>query len=157
MDAKLIELLISLSLFVGVFINLSGAGKFFFKPKDSAEEIGLDLGDPESAQAKATKLLMRLVGVCLVALAIFYFVTALGPIAQAWSVVAAVLARVTGVVFYAQTLAKNGGPAAFKRYLLFNLGLAIFPAVFLLLHPEGLSALHNTWSNFYWVKLITHS
>ena len=145
------EFALSLSLFAGVGVNLYGASNFYFKPKTSAEDIGLDLSKLGDEQAEATKLLMRLAGICLVALAIFYFVTALGPIEQAWSVVAAVLARLSGVVFYATALAKAGGPPAFKKYLIINLTLAIVPAVCFVL-CGGLEALQSSWSNFYWVK-----
>ena len=145
------EFVLSLSLFAGAGVNLFGASNFYFKPQASAQDLGLDLSALGSEQAEATRLLMRLAGVCLVALAIFYFVTALGPIEQAWSVVAAVLARLSGVVFYASALAKAGGPPAFKKYLIINLTLAVVPAVCLVL-CGGFQALQSSWSNFYWAK-----
>ncbi len=148
------EFWLSLSLLGGVVVNLFGAWNFFRHPQKSAQEIGLELGDPTSPQTRAILVLMRLVGVCLVALAIFYFLTALGPVQQAWSVVAAVLARLTGVVFYAWNLTKYGGPPAFKKYLAINLLLAVSHAVFLAWSTEGLATLQTSWNSFYWIKIL---
>ncbi|MCC6511224.1 MAG: hypothetical protein IT423_19135 [Pirellulaceae bacterium] len=148
------EFWLSISLFIGVGINLFGAWNFFCRPKKSAQDLGMVLGDEGHAQTQATLILMRLAGVCLVALAIFYLVTALGPVEQAWSVVAAVLTRASGAVFYAWTLAKAGGPRAFKTYLGINLLLAIAHGVLLVSCPEGVASLQKSWNAFYWVAFF---
>lgn len=148
------EFWLSLSLLAGVAVNLFGAWRFFRKPEKSANDIGLVLGDEASPQTRAILTLMRLVGVCLVALAIFYFITALGPTQQAWSVVSAILARATGVIFYAWTLSKFGGPPAFKSYLVVNLALALFHTLFLVMSTNGLAELKNSWDSFYWIKFL---
>ncbi len=148
------EFWLSVSLLVGVGINLLGAWTFFTDPKKSARDLGMSWGSIDDSNLQGTKTLMRLAGVCLVALAVFYFVTALGPIQQVWSVVAATLARLSGVAFYAWNLTKFKGPAKFKFYLSVNTLLALSHGLLLACCPGGLEALRNDFGSFFWIRYL---
>jgi len=146
------EAILSLTLLFGAFVNLGGAWGFLQNPAKAAAGLGLAV-ESEAApkESAAALILVRLISVCLVALAMFYAVTALGPLQQPWNVVVAVISRLAGVVFYAATIIKTGGPLQFKKYVALNLGLAVSHAIFLVLTPGGLDALATTWSTFRWV------
>lgn len=148
------EFWLSVSLLVGVAINLFGAWSFFTNPEKSARDLGMSWGSIDNSNLQATKTLMRLAGVCLVALAVFYFVTALGPIQQVWSVVAAILARLSGVIFYGWNLTKFKGPEKFRFYLGVNVFLALFHGLLLAFCPGGLEALQNDFGGFFWIKFL---
>ncbi len=150
--AFLAESLLSLTLLFGAFINLRAAWGFFRSPAKATAGLGLAVASEAAPKESAAALILaRLLGVCLVALAMFYVLTALGPLQQPWNVVISVLSRLAGVVFYASTIVTTGGPSQFKKYLAINAGLAISHAALLVITPCGLDALATTWNTFRWV------
>lgn len=144
--------LLSVSLLAGVFVNLQGAWAFLRAPERMAIQLGLAGESSEGAEQEATSVFGRLVGVCLIALAIFYFVTALGPIQQPWNVVAAAAARICGVVYYCVALWTGTGPKSFRKYLFVNLLLALSHITFLVLAPGGVESLSESLATFHWLS-----
>ena len=151
----IVEGLLSASLLFGVFVNLKGARGFLMDPAGAAIQLGLpvqsDAAPTESANAL---ILLRLVGVCLIALAMFYLVTALGPLQQTWNVVLAILARITGFIFYTMVLSRTGGPAQFRKYRMINIGLAVVHGLLLALTDGGLSALQSDFCSFSVIQML---
>jgi len=149
------EAALSASLLFGTFVNLKAAQGFLFSPAKAALDLGVVLGnDSSSKESSGPVTILRLVGVCLIALAMFYLLTAIGPLQQTWNVVVAAFARLAGVAFYGCALVSSGGPASFKKFFALNLGLASAHILFLVLSPTGLSSLQKSWSGFHWISLI---
>jgi hypothetical protein len=149
------ETALSASLLLGMFVNLKAAQGFLFSPAKAALGLGVVLeNDSSGKESSGPVTILRLVGVCLIALAMFYLLTAIGPLQQTWNVVVAALARLTGVAFYGWAIAMSGAPTSFKKFFALNLGLALAHILFLVLSPTGLSSLQKSFSEFHWISLI---
>jgi len=154
----MILVFLSLSLLVGALANFKAAFDFLSQPALAASKLGLPIESfEEPIITSSAKILTRLVGACLAALAIFYFVTALGPLEQPIKVVVASTARLMGVVFYIATLRVNKGPASFKLYLVLNFALACSHLGGLCLASGGIAALQDQLQSLTWIRFVVGS
>jgi hypothetical protein len=149
------EIFLSLSLLAGAAVNSKGALGLLRHPQETAANLGLSIqSNGSNSEVESTLVLLRLNGLLLIALALFYTLTALDPIVQVCNVGLAIVARLLGVVFYAVTMAYRGGPAQFKKYLMLNLGLAVAHALFLTGSPQGWAGLWSSFRSLKWLEVL---